>query len=191
MSAGAKGTVPTKNKGTVHTAKSNDTVPLDMGSKKTVLVEIPTDRFNLEKWKCYLESCATYHTLFVREFLDRVYWGKTAMNGSCNYGTVTNNTRGWYGKFKVWLNEKGIANLLSISMLEYSGYIVYTHTKGDWVITTTKGKKIVFKNDTGVCKGMPYIDLCEHKEGISMIETVCKKFAGATMSKYWPCNSTC
>ena len=38
----------------------------------------------------------------------------------------------------------------------------------------------MFKRDTGVCKGMPYNNLREHKEGISMIETVRKKFAEAT-----------
>ena len=71
-----------------------------MGGEKPVLAELPTDRFTLDKWKCYLDSCATYHTFFVREFLDRMYLGKIAMHGSCNAGTVTNNARGWYGKFK-------------------------------------------------------------------------------------------
>ena len=128
MSAGAEGTVRTKNKGNVPTVKSKGTVPLDMGGKKTVLAELPTNGFTFDKWKCYFDSCATYHTFFVRDFLDRVYLGKTAMNGSCNAGTVTTNTRGWYGEFKVWLNEGDISNLLSIPMLEDAGYIVSTHT---------------------------------------------------------------
>ena len=102
------------------------------------------------------------------------------MNGSCNAGTVTTNSSGWYSELKVWLNERGIANLLFIPILKDAGYIVSTHTKGEWVVTTPKGKKIVFKRDTGVRKGMPCINLGEHKEGISMIETVRKKFTGAT-----------
>ena len=102
------------------------------------------------------------------------------MNVSCNAGTVTTNTRGRYGKLKVWLNERGIANLFYVPILENTGYIVSTHIKGDWVITTPKGKKTVFKRDTGVYKGMPYINLREHKEGISMIETVRMKFVGDT-----------
>ena len=65
-------------------------------------------------------------------------------------------------------------------MLEDAGYIVSTNTNRDWVLTTPKGKKIMFKRDIGVCMGMPYINLREHKEGISTIKTVCKKFAGAT-----------
>ena len=73
-----------------------------------------------------------------------VYSGKTAMNGICNAGTLTTNTRGWYGEIKVWLNERGIANLLYIPILEDAGYIVSTYTKGDWVVTTLKGKKSFF-----------------------------------------------
>ena len=170
-SPGAKSTVCTKE---------NGTVPLDMGGEKPVLSELHTYRFTLDNWKCYLDICATYHTFFVGDFLDIVYSGKTAMNGSCNAGTVTTNTKGWYNEFKVWINERGISNLLSIPMLEDAGYIVSTHTKGDCVVTTPKGKKIVFKRDTGVCKGIPYINLREHKEVISMIDTVRKKFEGAT-----------
>ena len=105
------------------------------------------------------------------------------MNSSCNVGIVTTNTRGWYSKFKVWLNERGIANLLSIPMLEDAGYIVSTQTKG-LGCNYPKNKKIVFKRDAGVCKGMPYIDLRTHKEGISMIETFHKKFVGAPQTRY-------
>ena len=72
-SAGAEVTVRTKNNGTVPTVKSKGTVPLDMGGKNPVLAKLPTDRFTLDKWKCYLDTCGTYHTFFVREFLDRVY----------------------------------------------------------------------------------------------------------------------
>ena len=40
------------------------------------------------------------------------------MTGRCNAGTTRTNKRGSYGDFKVWLNEKGIANLISIPMLK-------------------------------------------------------------------------
>ena len=61
-------------------------------------------------------------------------------------------------------------------MLEKAGYILSGHTKMDWVVFTPKGKEIVFKRDTGVCKGMPYIDLYTTKPGLVMIDTVCKNF---------------
>ena len=150
------------------------------GGENPILIELPTDRFTLDWWKCYLDSCATYHTFFIEEFLADVHKGETTMNGSCNAGTVSTNTKGWYGGFQVWLNQKGIANLLSIPMLEEAGYIVLAHTKSDWVVTTTKGKKIVFKRDTGICNRMPYIDLHKNMEGFAIIETIRKQFAGAT-----------
>jgi hypothetical protein len=65
-------------------------------------------------------------------------------------------------------------------MLEATGYIISTHTKGDWAVTSPKGVKVVFKRGTGMCSGMPYIDLQVNQEGISVIETVAKSIAGAT-----------
>ena len=78
------------------------------------------------------------------------------------------------------MNKKGISNLLSTPMLKEAGYIVSTHTKSNWVVTTPKGEKIILKRDTGVCNRMPFIDLRENMEGFSMIETIIKQFAGAT-----------
>ena len=52
-------------------ADAKNTVPLDMGSEKPVFAELHTDRFTLEKWKSYLDSCATYHNKFVRDFLSK------------------------------------------------------------------------------------------------------------------------
>ena len=57
------------------------------------------------------------------------------------------------------------------------GYKVATHTDGDWVVLTPDGKRIVFKRDTGMCKGMPYIDLRTHKLGVALVETVRKNFS--------------
>ena len=47
-------------------AGTKNTVPLDMGGVKPVLDKLHTDRFTLDNWKCYLDSCATYHAFFVR-----------------------------------------------------------------------------------------------------------------------------
>ena len=85
------------------------------------------------------------------------------MTGNCNTNTTTANKRGSYGDFRVWLNKQGIANLISLPMLEASGYIVSTHTHGQWVVTSPQGNKTTFKRDTGMCIGMPYIDLRDHQ----------------------------
>ena len=145
----------------------------------------------LDPWKLYLDSCATYQTFFVKEFLDMVHKGKSTMSGSCNVGTTSTNIQGWYGEFKVWLNEMGIANLLLIPMLENDGYIVSTHTKKDWVVITPKGKTITFKRDSGLCQGMPYIDLLYNKDIICMIETAQKNFSGFTKKEIEKAQLSC
>ena len=86
----------------------------------------------------------------MEEILRDVREGKSTMEDSCNGGTVSPNTKWWYRDFEVWISKKGITNLLPIPMLEAADYLVSTHNNSDWVVTSTKGKKIVFKRDTGV-----------------------------------------
>ena len=124
-------------------------------SAKTTIVKPEDDRYTLDRWKLYLDICATYHYFFTKEFLLYTKKGDTTLTCSCNAGTTVINTRGWWREFQVWLNKHGIANLLSIPMLEAAVYIVSSHTKKDWVVFAPKGKKIVFKRDTGITKGMP------------------------------------
>ena len=137
-------------------------------------------RYTLDRWKCYLNSCASYHTFFEREYLRNIGETDSTMSGNCNAGTVVLKKKGWYKNFQVWLNEQGIVNLLSIPMLEEAGYKVSTHTDRNWEVTTPQGAVVVFKRDTGVCKGMPYIDLREQQEGHVMLETVKKNMEGFT-----------
>ena len=61
----------------------------------------------------------------------------------------------------IWLNEKGVDNLLSMTILEEAGYKVSTHTARDFEATIPKEEVILFTRNTGICKGMPYIDLHE------------------------------
>ena len=84
---------------------------------------------------------------------------------------------------RVWLNENGIANLISIAKLEADGYTVQTDTKGEWKVSTPEGKTILFKRDKGMCVGMPYIDLLDYKQGLVLIETVRKNMGGFTRRK--------
>ena len=102
------------------------------------------------------------------------------MTGRCKAGTTVTKMKETYSDFQVWLNKKGISNLISIPMLEASGYIVSTHPHVDWVVTTPEGKDITFKRDEGVCTGMPYINLRYQKEGLVIIETVRKNMGGNT-----------
>ena len=133
--------------------------------------------------KLYLDSCASYHTFFLEEFLTDVEESDATMTGRCNAGTTITKIKETYGDLQVWINNKGIADLISIPMMEAGGYIVSTHTHTYWVVTTPKGKDITFKRDKGVCTGVPYIDLREQKESIVMIETVRENMGGNTPEK--------
>ena len=96
-------------------------------------------RLTLDWWKVYLDSCASYHTFFIKAFLKNIEESGT-MNGNCNAGTTKITKRGYFGKLRVWLNKNGIANLISIAMLEADGYVVRTDTKGEWQVLTPEGK---------------------------------------------------
>ena len=48
--------------------------------------------------------------------------------------------KGWYKNFQVWLSERGIVNLLSISTLEEVRYKVSMHTDDEWKVTTPRGE---------------------------------------------------
>ena len=81
-------------------------------------------RLTLDSNKLYLDSCATYHSAFVRLMLDDVKTATTILQGNCNAGVSTSNEKGFYGLWNFWLNEQGIANLLSITQLEKDGYTI-------------------------------------------------------------------
>ena len=86
-------------------------------------------RSTLQWWKVYLDSCASYHTFFLKEVLKNIVENKGTMNGNCNAGETKITKRGYFGKLRVWLNENGIANLLSLSQLEKDGYSVARSAK--------------------------------------------------------------
>eukprot|EP00957_Ditylum_brightwellii_P042554 3222072-Ditylum_brightwellii.AAC.1 len=64
----------------------------------------------------------------------------TVLPGNCNAGVSTSKEKGAYRLWSFWLNEKGIANLLSIPQLEKDGYTINYNTKRNWVVTTPSGK---------------------------------------------------
>ena len=137
----------------------------------------PGKRFTLHPHKLYLDSCVTYHSKFVRNMLSNMKTGNTVLQGNYNAGVSTSQEKGVYGLWTFWLNEKGIANFLSISQLEKDGYTIDYNTKRDWVVRTPSGKCLLFKSDsTGLCAGMPYLDIRENHEALVLILTACKNF---------------
>ena len=68
-----------------------------------------------------------------------------------------------FGLWDFWLNEQGIANLISIPQLQKDGYIIDYNTKRDWVVTKPEVKTLLFQKYLGMCKVMPYLDICGTK----------------------------
>ena len=57
---------------------------------------------------------------------------KNSLTGSCNFGTTMSNSKGWYKGFHMWLVKNGIANLLSMGLLEEKAYTIKYETGGEW-----------------------------------------------------------
>eukprot|EP00957_Ditylum_brightwellii_P082920 6304766-Ditylum_brightwellii.AAC.1 len=70
-----------------------------------------------------------YHLVFVHNMLSDVKADGTILQGNCNVGVSTSKEKGAYRLWNFWLNEKGIANLLSIPQLEKDGYTIDYNTK--------------------------------------------------------------
>ena len=77
-------------------------VTLNTHERKVRFKEISgRKQLTLQWWKIYLDSCATYHTFFVKEFLKNVVENKGTMNGNCNAGETKITKRGYFGKLGV------------------------------------------------------------------------------------------
>ena len=136
-------------------------------------------------YKVFLDSCATYHVSFVPGILTGLREAGSVLQGSCNAGATQSTRQGMLGgRFLMWFNPGGIANLLSIPLLQQEGYVIrFQSDAGGWVVTTPGPNPITipFTTDTvGVTAGMPYIDIRQRIEGIAMIQTVEHNMEGYT-----------
>ena len=78
--------------------------------------------------KLYLDSAATYHSMFITWYLKNVRDAGKTIRGNCNAGVKLCTKVGDLGFFKMWINEGGIANLLSIPQREKDGFRVRSDT---------------------------------------------------------------
>ena len=107
-------------------------------------------RKTLPWWALFLDSCATYHSMFATKFLTEVHDAPVHLKGHCYAGVLVCEKQGYYGPFKMWLNPKGIANLLSIPQLEADGFKVDYAAGEEWTVKTPKGECIKFKRGSGL-----------------------------------------
>ena len=62
-------------------------------SAKTANKKFKDNRYTLDRWKLYLDSCATYHSFLAKELCTNIKDGDTILTGSCNAGTTVTNIR--------------------------------------------------------------------------------------------------
>jgi hypothetical protein len=157
---------------------------------------LPTDHWtNSKKVDCgrnkiFLDSCATNHTMFAMEHLTGCHTTKTFLRQNCNAGSKLVNRMGTWRGIKFWINEVGIANLLSIPQLEKSGCKIQYNTGGKWLVLTPNNRVVTFEHDVGVCGGMPFIDVTRDPstyirdmspdDGFNFVQTVRENMEGFT-----------
>ena len=151
------------------------------------------DRVTCDRKKLYLDTCATNHTMFAIESLERIHNVGMRLRQHCNAGATTTGKMGYWRGIKFWVNETGIANLLSVPQLEKDGYQLEYNTTTGWLVHTPAGNTIRFEMDKGMCGGMPFIDLTADPttylsrvnrniadHGVAMVQTVKQNFEGFT-----------
>eukprot|EP00956_Cyclotella_meneghiniana_P039180 scaffold167175_cov42-Cyclotella_meneghiniana.AAC.1 len=148
------------------------------------------ERLSCGDHKLFLDSCATNHTMCTEKFLSRLHLTKVYLRQNCNAGSKLTNRQGYWNGIPFWVNNTGIANLLSIPKLEKHGWIIKYKTGGEWQALSPGGQLLKFKKDTGLCNGMPYLDLSKPKdfisqvpEGFAFVETVRKNMEGFTQEE--------
>eukprot|EP00956_Cyclotella_meneghiniana_P039152 scaffold166732_cov36-Cyclotella_meneghiniana.AAC.1 len=117
--------------------------------------------------KLFLDSCATNHTMCTEKCLSRLHLTKVYLRQNCNAGSKLTNRQGYWNDLPFWVNNSGIANLLSLPKLEKSGWQIQYKTGGEWQALSPGGQMLTFKKDSGLCNGMPYLDLSRPEEYIT------------------------
>ena len=59
----------------------------------------------LDRWKLYLDTCATYHLAFVDWMLNNVHTVNTVLRSNLNASVTSTNVKSTYGLWEFWLNK--------------------------------------------------------------------------------------
>ena len=112
LKQGKKSTPPTRGYAATAAALSDIRSTTKVPPKKKRVP--PNKRTTMDPNKLYLDSAATYHSMFVRWYLKNVRDAGRLLRGNCNAGVSESPQIGDLEVFEMWLNEGGIPNLLSI-----------------------------------------------------------------------------
>ena len=77
-----------KGESTKRPIKSNIGGTKAQSKRWKMMAKMRSRRHTLDWWKCHLDSCASYHTFFVRDLLKNTKEDGSTMDGNCNAGSV-------------------------------------------------------------------------------------------------------
>ena len=121
--------------------------------------------------------------MFEEVYLRGIKASGKVLHGNCNTWTTTADKTGSYGDISMWINKRGVANLLSLNQTDLDGCRVTYDTFKVWVLHVSDRTKIFFKRDTDIYDRMPYIDMHIIQAGFAMLQTVRNKFEGFIKKK--------
>eukprot|EP00804_Cyclotella_cryptica_P004758 CCRYP_016241-RA/>CCRYP_016241-RA protein AED:0.30 eAED:0.32 QI:0/0/0/1/0/0/4/0/361 len=115
------------------------------------------------------------------KYLDKVHTVEDTLTLHTNAGKSQTNKKGYLGGTAFWLDEKGIANVVSLRTLEKNFRVSYdSEQDGGAFVCHTKNGAVVFKRCPTT--GFPFVDLSKER-GIAaavLIQTVRQNFEGYT-----------
>ncbi|KAL7476985.1 hypothetical protein ACHAW6_002810, partial [Cyclotella cf. meneghiniana] len=129
----------------------------------------------------YLDTCSTEDQMVVVQYLDNVHTVQDMLTLHTNAGKSQTNKKGYLCGTAFWLDENGIANVISLRTLERKFHVMYdSQQKGGAFICHTQDGAVAFKRCP--VTGFPYIDLSQDKTGAAtmLVQTIRQNFKGYT-----------
>jgi hypothetical protein len=135
----------------------------------------------LKRHYLYLDTCSTEDQMVVPDYLKNIRKVDSPLTLHTNAGKSETNQRGDLGDTTFWLDENGIANVISLRTLESKFKVTYDSTKdaGAFLCETPEG---VIKFERCPMTGFPYVDMKKYgmKAATMMVQTIRKNYEGYT-----------
>ena len=95
--------------------------------------------------KLVLDSASTLNLIASKGLLRNIHRVKTTMRVRCNAGVTTTNLMGWLGDYPnpVWYNPNGVANILSLFLVQRYYWVQYDNEIEDAFHVTMKDGTII------------------------------------------------
>ncbi len=135
----------------------------------------------LKKNFLYLDTCTTEDQMIEPSYLRDIRTADKALTLHTNAGSSRSTKQGRLGSMMFWLDEGGIANVVSLRSLESRFHVRYDSKEegGSFICDMAQGQ-ITFKRCPKT--GFPYVDLDaeHHKASVALVQCIRKNYEGYT-----------